>query len=160
MRKTTTMLAITLAASLGIAGPAQADNLVDVVRNEGNFSMLLEALESTGLMETLASGGPYTLLAPSDEAFEKLSPNALKVLFQYSYKESLAEILQYHVIHGELTHEDIKQRGDSVDTMLGQSILISELDGMLLNDEARVVSSNRLADNGIVHVIDAVIFPE
>lgn len=160
MRNKSTFLAISLAASLGFTGPAQADNLVEVVRGEGNFSMLLEALESTGLMETLSSNGPFTLLAPTDEAFGKLNPDAVRIMFRSSYKEELADILQYHVIHGELTHENIRQRGESVDTMLGQSILISENGGVVLNDEARVISSNRLADNGIIHIIDMVLFPE
>ena len=160
MKIRTPFLAISLAASVGFTAPAQAETLVDVICNEGNFSMLLEALESTGMMDTLSSSGPYTLLAPTDEAFEKLNPNALRIMFQYSYKEELAEILQYHVIHGELTDTAVRDQGESVDTMLGQAILISENEGVFLNDEAKVVKSNRLADNGIVHVIDMVMFPE
>jgi uncharacterized surface protein with fasciclin (FAS1) repeats len=160
MRYKSSLLAMSLAVAVGAAGPVQADNLVELIRKEGNFSMFLEALESTGMMETLTSQGPFTLLAPSDEAFQKLNPNALKIMFQYSYKEELAELLQYHVIPGEYTKEDIQQFGDSLETMLGEPILVSATDDLLLNEEAKVTSSNRLADNGIVHVIDTLVFPE
>jgi len=146
------------AALLGTAPFAAAESLLEHVEGTGDFSILLEALETSGFRQVLDGAGPYTLFAPNDAAFNKLRPATLKIMLSPGNREQLAEIMKYHVVEGNV---DLTAAGqETVISMLGQPIALGNADGISLNDESVVIQSGIVTDNGVIHVIDSVIFPE
>lgn len=130
-------------------------NLIDTAINAGNFNTLVEALKSAGLDKTLQGPGPYTVFAPSDEAFSRM-PESIRIAIT-SNKEALAELLTYHVVTGEVTGSDVA-RLKSAETVQGSTITIDTSNGVKV-DGANVVTADIRASNGIIHVIDAVMVP-
>lgn len=130
--------------------------IVDVAVDNG-FSTLVAAVQAAGLVETLEGDGPFTVFAPTDEAFAALPEGTLESLLEDP--EALAEILTYHVVSGEVLAEDVVGL-DSAATVQGGDIAIEVVDGgVVLNGNANVVATDVLASNGVVHVIDQVILP-
>ncbi len=130
--------------------------IVDVaVANE--FNTLVAAVQAAGLVETLQGDGPFTVFAPTDEAFAALPEGTLDGLLEDP--EALAEILTYHVVAGEVLAEDVVGL-DAATTVQGSDIAIEVVDGgVVLNGSSNVVATDVKASNGVVHVIDAVILP-
>lgn len=148
------------------AVPAQADNpkdpnkptknIVETAEAAGNFTILKKALAETGLLETLKSGN-YTVFAPTDEAFKKLPPNALELLM--ADEEGLKRILLYHVVEGKMMSADVVKQSE-VRTMQGSKAPIKvKENGKVKIDGSRIVQTDILAANGVIHVIDTVITP-
>ncbi len=136
--------------------------ITDVVASNPDFSTLLAAVQAAGLGETLAGEGPYTVFAPTDEAFAALPEGTLDSLLQPKNKEQLTGILTYHVVDGKVMAADV-QPGD-VTTLNGGSFAVSVEDGnVVLTDAsggtAQVVQTDVPASNGVIHVIDAVLLP-
>jgi len=159
----TSTLALATALLIGSAAPAAAQyndmnekNIVETAVEAGSFNTLATALEAAGLVETLANGGPFTVFAPTDEAFAKLPEGTLDALLQD--KERLTAILTYHVVPGEVTAEQVVGL-DSAETVNGEEISISVVDGTVMIDDATVTQADIRASNGIIHVIDSVILP-
>lgn len=140
----------------GGLGPAPEANIVEVAAENGNFDILVQALQDAGLAETLEQEGPiFTVFAPTDEAFEALPEGTLENLTP----EQLAEILQFHVINGEIESGDLAASQD-VETLLGEEILVEADGGVLVNGYSNVVTADVEAANGIIHAVDAVLLPE
>ena len=130
-------------------------NIVDTAREAGSFTTLLAAVEAAGLDETLAEGGPFTVFAPSDEAFATLPPGTVESLL--SDPDRLAAVLTYHVVPGRVTAADVAALS-SATTVQGGDLPISSDGGVHVGD-ASVVSADIEASNGLIHVIDRVLLP-
>lgn len=151
-----TLGAIASMAAPAVAGYAKKD-IVDTAANAGTFETLLTAAEAAGLVDTLKGEGPFTVFAPSDEAFAALPAGTVEDLLKPENKEKLASILTYHVVSGEFMSTDLKD--DMVKTTVQGGDLIVDLDdGVKIND-ATVVTADIDASNGVIHVIDKVILP-
>jgi uncharacterized surface protein with fasciclin (FAS1) repeats len=132
-------------------------DIVDTALSAGNFSTLAAALGAAGLIEALKSEGPFTVFAPTDDAFAKIPPQALSELLQPENKEKLTAILTYHVVPGRVTAHQVANL-NSATTLQGQTVKISKQDGVKIND-AKVIAPDVEATNGIIHVIDTVLMP-
>ena len=134
---------------------ASEQNIVDIAVSNGSFQVLVDALKSAGLVET---EGPFTVFAPTDEAFGKLPQDAVKELLQPKNKEVLVKILRYHVVPNEVLSKDL-QSGE-VKSLDGTpiSVKVDPTTGVMVND-ARVTTPDVKASNGVIHIIDNVILP-
>ena len=132
-------------------------DIVDTALSVGNFSTLAAALGAAGLIEPLKREGPFTVFAPTDDAFAKIPPQVLSELLQPENKEKLTAILTYHVVPGRVTAQEVANL-NSVTTLQGQTVKISKQDGVKIND-AKVITTGVEATNGIIHVIDTVLMP-
>lgn len=131
------------------------ENIIDTAINAGSFSTLIDALKTAELVETLQGSGPFTVFAPSDDAFAKI-PEKIRAAI-IGDKEALTELLSYHVVQGEVSAADVAQL-DSATTIQGSAIAIDASNGVKV-DGANVVTADIRASNGIIHVIDAVLIP-
>ena len=132
-------------------------DIVDTALSAGNFSTLATALRAAGLIEALKGEGPFTVFAPTDDAFAKISPETLSELLQPENKEKLTAILTYHVVPERVTAQEVANL-NSATTLQGQTVKISKQDGVKIND-AKVITPDVEATNGIIHVIDTVLMP-
>jgi len=134
------------------------DNVLDVARSAGRFEKLLAAVKAAGLSDALAGDGPFTVFAPTDEAFEKLGSRKLKSLLQPENKKALAEILKYHVVPANITAKQAVTAGEAK-TLQGSTVEAKIRDGRLEIGGAKVIATDIPAGNGIIHVIDSVLIP-
>jgi uncharacterized surface protein with fasciclin (FAS1) repeats len=132
------------------------DNIVDTAVGTGKFKTLVKAVQAAGLAETLAKGGPFTVFAPTDAAFGAIPSKTLKGLLKD--KSALSGILTYHVVPGRLLAKDVLSK-PWIGTVQGQSLRVEMKNGKPMIDGARIVATDVIAGNGIVHVIDAVVTP-
>lgn len=136
---------------------AELGDIVQVATEAGSFTTLLEAATAAGLVETLQGDGPFTVFAPTDDAFAALPEGTLEGLL--ADPEALKEILLYHVVSGKVTSDQVVDL-TSADSVAGPAIAIAVKDGkVVLNDSATVVTTDIETKNGVIHVIDAVILP-
>lgn len=148
----------TLVASflaIGMALSAQAKDIVDTAVGAGTFKTLATALGAADLVPTLKGKGPFTVFAPTDEAFAKIPKADLDALLKD--KKKLAAVLTYHVVPGKVMAADVK--AGKVKTVQGSEITISTMGGVMVNN-AKVIKTDIVADNGVIHVIDTVIMPK
>ncbi len=132
-------------------------DIVDVAVAAGSFNTLAAALQAAGLVETLKGTGPFTVFAPTDEAFAKLPEGTVEALLKD--KEKLTAILTYHVVAGRVTSGQVVKM-DAAQTVNGKSVTIRVKDGKVMIDDATVIKADVEATNGVIHVIDRVILPE
>jgi uncharacterized surface protein with fasciclin (FAS1) repeats len=132
-------------------------DIVDTALSAGNFSTLATALGAAGLIEALKGEGPFTVFAPTDDAFAKIPQQTLSELLQPENKEKLKAILTYHVVPGRVTSREVANL-NSATTLQGQMLKISKQDGVKIND-AKVIAPDVEATNGMIHVIDTVLMP-
>ena len=132
-------------------------NIVEVAVSAGTFKTLAAALEAADLVKVLQTDGPFTVFAPTDEAFAKLPEGTIDALLKD--KGKLTSILLYHVVSGKVMSEDVVKL-KAAKTVQGQSITIKVADGKVMADNAKVVATDISASNGVIHVIDSVILPE
>lgn len=130
-------------------------NLLETAAQAGQFKTLIEAIETAGLTQTLNAEGPFTILAPSDQAFSQLSNETWDGLKQNVPK--LKQVLFYHVLFGDVRAEDLAQIHEAP-TVEGSIVIVEQTDGIKVND-AQVTQMDILADNGVIHVIDTVLMP-
>jgi transforming growth factor-beta-induced protein len=136
---------------------AEVGDIADVAAGAGSFTTLLAAAEAAGLVDTLKSEGPFTVFAPTDEAFAALPAGTVEGLLEDP--EALKQILLYHVVQGKVTADQVVSL-TSADSVAGPAIKIAVVDGkVMLNDSATVVTPDVMASNGVIHVIDQVILP-
>ena len=139
------------------AAPAEKD-IVDTAVGAGSFKTLAAALKAADLVETLKGKGPFTVFAPTDEAFAKLPEGTVESLLKPENKEKLVAILTYHVVAGKVEAKDaVKLK--SAKTVNGASFVINVSDAGVMVDKAKVVKTDIQCTNGVIHVIDAVILP-
>jgi uncharacterized surface protein with fasciclin (FAS1) repeats len=148
-----TLIATVLA--LGAAFSVQAKDIVDTAVGAGNFKTLATALTAAGLIDTLKGKGPFTVFAPTDAAFAKIPKADLDALLKD--KAKLTAVLTYHVVAGKVMAADVK--AGKVKTVQGSEITISTTGGVMV-DKAKVTTTDIVADNGVIHVIDSVIMPK
>jgi len=135
---------------------AAPGTIVDIAAGAADFSTLVAAATAAGLVDTLNGEGPFTVFAPTDEAFAALPPGLVDALLLPENKDVLAKILTYHVVPGTVMAADIAD-GD-VATVEGQNVTLSTMDGVTVNG-VKVISADIVASNGVVHVIEGVIVP-
>ena len=148
--------------SLLIAGDHHKNNsskkdIVTIAVDAGNFQTLATALTEAGFIETLQGDGPFTVFAPTDEAFAKLPEGTIESLLQD--KETLNKILLYHVVPGEVTSKDVVKL-KKAETLEGDYINIKSSDAGVMINNSKVITVDIMASNGIIHVIDTVLIPE
>jgi len=163
-RKITTGLIA--AVALGSVSPAAAQSyvqettpdIVEIATSAGSFNTLVAAVKAAGLVETLQGDGPFTVFAPTDEAFAKLPAGTLEDLLKPENRERLQAILTYHVVPGRVMAKDVVSM-NSAATVQGQSLTVSVENGTAMVDNARIVQTDITARNGVIHVIDSVVIP-
>jgi uncharacterized surface protein with fasciclin (FAS1) repeats len=145
---------------LGPQQTAKPANIVETAVAAGQFKTLAAALEAAGLVDALTGDGPFTVFAPTDEAFAKLPAGTVESLLKPENKEKLKSILLYHVVPGSVTAKQVMQlNGRTVKTLEGSSIKVTTVHGVTI-DNARVTKTDIHASNGVIHVIDTVLMPK
>ena len=134
-------------------------DIVDTAVAAGSFTTLAKALTAAELIETLKSAGPFTVFAPTDEAFAKLPAGTLGDLLMPQNKAKLKGILTYHVVAGKVTAADVVKL-QTAKTVNGQELKITVKDGTVMVDNAKVTKTDIMCTNGVIHVIDAVVLPK
>lgn len=134
-------------------------DIVDTAVSAGSFKTLTTALKAAGLVETLKGKGPFTVFAPTDEAFAKLPAGTVESLLKPANKQKLTAILTYHVVAGNVKAADVIKLS-SAKTLNGQSVTIKTASGKVLINGATVVKADIAATNGTIHVIDTVLMPK
>jgi len=140
------------------AAPAPKD-IVDSAVAAGSFKTLAAALQAAGLVDTLKGPGPFTVFAPTDDAFAKLPAGTIDSLLKPENKDQLVKILTYHVVSGKVLAADVLKL-DSAKTVQGGSLSIKVTDGKVTVDNATVTKTDIVASNGVIHVIDSVMLPK
>jgi uncharacterized surface protein with fasciclin (FAS1) repeats len=130
--------------------------IIDTATDAGKFTTLLNALKAAGFTQTLRGTDPYTVFAPTDEAFKRLAPGALNALLKDTKK--LKAVLSYHIVSGTVAANDVKA-GD-IKTIEGTPLLAALVDGKVTVNGAKIVQADIDASNGVIHAIDAVIMPK
>ena len=157
-----TFLALATAASVATGSASFADghskDIVDTAVGAGSFGTLVAAVEAAGLVETLKGEGPFTVFAPTDDAFAALPEGTVENLLKPENKDQLTAILTYHVVPGKVMSGDLSN-DMSATTVQGGDVKIMTEGGVTVNG-ANVVTADVEASNGVIHVIDAVILPE
>lgn len=154
----TEMTNATSGTVMTVAHTEMGDNIVVTASKAGAFNTLLAAAKAAGLAEALMGGGPFTVFAPTDDAFAKLPKGTVESLLKPENKHKLAAILKYHVVSGELTARDVTRLSGAT-SLNGQRINFASSNGGVSIDAANVVTANIECSNGIIHVIDSVILP-
>ena len=137
---------------------AASGDLVAVASGAGSFNTLVAAVKAAGLVETLQGKGPFTIFAPTDEAFAKLPPGTVENLLKPENKDQLIAILTYHVVAGKVMAADVKTM--QAKTVNGKELSIKVADGKVTVDSAKVTKTDVAASNGVIHVIDTVVLPK
>ncbi|HXF15562.1 MAG TPA: fasciclin domain-containing protein [Burkholderiales bacterium] len=135
---------------------AFAADIVDTAVSAGQFKTLVKAVQEAGLVDTLKSKGPFTVFAPTDEAFAKLPAGTLDALLKD--KQKLAAVLTYHVVPGRVMAAQVKP--GQVKTVEGQSLTVTTMNGAVMVNNAKVLKTDIVASNGVIHVIDTVVLPQ
>ncbi len=163
-KKLTAILSLVV-ASLAFTTVSYADShgmkkdIVEVAAENGSFNTLVAALEAAELVETLKGEGPFTVFAPTDEAFANLPDGTLDMLLMPENKDQLVSVLTYHVVSGKVNAADVVKL-ESADTVQGEQLMIKTTDGDVMVNNAKVVMTDVEASNGVIHVIDTVLLPE
>ena len=147
------------AVALAVASQASAADIVDTAV-QANFNTLVAAVKAAGLVDTLKGPGPFTVFAPTDEAFAKLPAGTLENLLKPENKAQLVKILTYHVVSGKVMSDTLAGKMTAVTTVEGEPLEIDGRSGGVMVDNAKVVSADIAADNGVIHVIDTVVMPK
>jgi len=133
-----------------------AGDIVDTAVSAGKFNTLVTAVKAAGLVDALKSKGPFTVFAPTDEAFAKLPKGTVEALLKD--KEKLTKILKYHVVSGAVTSSQVVKL-DSAPTLAGQKVSIQVSDAGVMINNAKVIKADLKVSNGVIHVIDTVLLP-
>lgn len=155
-----------IAGALAVVATAFAQdtmskNIVEIASANKDFSTLVTAVKAAGLVETLSGKGPFTVFAPTNEAFAKLPKGTVEDLLKPENKAKLTAILTYHVVGAKVMAADaIKMDGKSAKTVNGQEIAIKVKDGKVMVNDATVTTADIVASNGVIHVIDSVLLPK
>ncbi len=171
MKRTISRLALSLLAVVAVSGSAAAQQLAstsyggyekDIVETAvaaGSFQTLVAAVQAAGLVETLKGEGPFTVFAPTDDAFAKLPEGTVESLLKPENRDKLVAILTYHVVPGRLMASDVVG-SEYLKTVQGQMIKVSVKGSKAMVDNAVIVKTDIGTSNGVIHVIDSVILPE
>jgi len=139
--------------------PASTSNIVQTAVAAGSFTTLVAAVKAAGLAETLSGPGPFTVFAPTDDAFKKLPAGTVESLLKPENKAKLVKILTYHVVPGMLMAKDVVG-AKSLKTVEGQDLTVKVMGSMVHINGAMISKTDIVASNGVIHVIDSVILPK
>lgn len=156
MKRSIFVAGLLLCSFAGFTAFAQEKDIVDTAIAAGSFNTLVKAVQAAGLVDTLKGPGPFTVFAPTDEAFAKLPAGALDKLL--ANPDKLKAVLTYHVVSGTVMAADVKP--GRVPTVQGSSATLSVMGDKVMIDRANIVKTDILCSNGVIHVIDAVIMPK
>ncbi len=134
-------------------------DIVDVAVGNGSFNTLVAAVKAGGLVDTLKGEGPFTVFAPTDEAFAKLPDGTVDMLLKPENKDKLVAVLTYHVVAGKVMAADV-MKIDKATTIQGQNVMVSVKGGTVMINNAKVIAADVEASNGVIHVIDTVLLPK
>jgi uncharacterized surface protein with fasciclin (FAS1) repeats len=151
------MLLLTVGAMQSLAQQQPAKDVVDTATDAGTLKTLVKAIQEAGMTAALKGQGPFTVFAPTDEAFAKLPPGTLDTLMQD--KQKLSALLSAHVVSGRLLAADVTKM-QSAKTVNGQEVTFTMKDGASMVNNAKIIKADVLASNGVIHVIDTVIMPK
>jgi uncharacterized surface protein with fasciclin (FAS1) repeats len=156
-----TLVAVVLVVAVSGSTVVRAEtrDIVDTAVAAGSFKTLAKALDAAGLVTTLKGAGPFTVFAPTDEAFAKLPAGTLETLLKPENREKLRRILTYHVVSGKVMASDAMKL-QSAKAVSGDTITVKAQNGVVHVDSATVTSADVTASNGVIHVIDSVILPK
>ena len=157
MIKTLGIAALALLATVASAGPKK--DIVETANAAGSFKTLVKALDAAGLTDTLKGPGPFTVFAPTDEAFAKLPAGTLDELLKPENRDKLRAILTYHVVPGAVDSSEVAKL-NSAKTVQGSEVMVAVTSAGVMVDKAKVITPDVRASNGIIHVIDSVILPD
>lgn len=149
---------VTAFAAPALRAEPASKTVVEIAAGADDFSTLVAAVKAAGLVETLSGDGPFTIFAPTNEAFAKLPEGTVETLLKPENKDKLTGILTYHVVAGKVMAADVK--AGKVATVNGKEATIEVKDGAVMIDGAKVVKTDLVGKNGVIHVIDSVILPE
>jgi uncharacterized surface protein with fasciclin (FAS1) repeats len=149
------IMLLTIGASKAFAGSHEKD-IVDTAVAAGSFNTLVTAIKEAGLVETLKGKGPFTVFAPTDEAFAKIPKDQLNALL--ADKKKLTAVLTYHVVPGKAVAADVKS--GPLETVQGQTLKVDVSSMGVQVDNAKVIKTDVMASNGVIHVIDTVLMPK
>jgi uncharacterized surface protein with fasciclin (FAS1) repeats len=152
----TLLVGVCMGASNSMDTPPGGKNIVDTAIAAGNFKTLVTALQAAGLADTLKGDGPFTVFAPTDEAFAKIPKDQLNALM--ANKTLLIALLTYHVVPGKVMSTDLKN-GMMIKTVPGENLIISLANGGVMVNDAKVVQADIVSTNGVIHAIDTVLIP-
>ncbi|MEL6838498.1 MAG: fasciclin domain-containing protein [Pseudomonadota bacterium] len=152
------ILAAGAAVAAACAPMTSEPDIVDIAASNGNFNTLVAAVTAADLVDTLKSEGPFTVFAPTDEAFAKLPAGTVDNLLLPENKDQLTAILTYHVVPGAVTSDQLAGQRLSVATVNGEEVHIDGTNGVMV-DDATVTTADIIASNGVIHVIDSVLLP-
>ncbi|WP_299397317.1 fasciclin domain-containing protein [Pelagibius sp.] len=156
-----TLFAAAVAAPLALSSiAAKAADIVDTAVEAGQFETLVAAVQAAGLVETLKGDGPFTVFAPTDEAFAKLPEGTVENLLKPENKDQLVAILTYHVVPGKVMSGDIAGKMTEATTVQGSELTIDAMKGGVQVEEAQVIQADIETSNGVIHVIDTVVLPQ
>lgn len=153
------LVSLTLSTTAYAGHHGMKKDIVDVATTNGSFTTLVAAVKAAGLVDTLKGDGPFTVFAPTDEAFAKLPAGTIEKLLKNENKDKLAAILTYHVVAGKVMASDVVKLA-SADTIQGEPVNISTSNGAVMINNATVVTPDIKASNGVIHVIDTVLLPK
>lgn len=153
------MIAAAAFAAVAVPSTVRAADIVDTAVSAGNFNTLVAAVQAAGLVETLKGEGPFTVFAPTDEAFARLPAGTVEDLLKPENREQLQAILTYHVVPGKVMSSDLVGKATTATTVQGGEVDIDATGSAVKVDEATVTQADIAASNGVIHVIDAVIMP-
>lgn len=134
-------------------------DIVDVAAENGSFTTLVAAVKAAGLVETLKGDGPFTVFAPTDEAFAALPEGTVDMLLKPENKDKLVAVLTYHVVPGKIMATEVMKL-NSAETVQGEAVMIAIDDGNVMINNAKVAMPDVEASNGVIHVIDKVLLPK
>jgi uncharacterized surface protein with fasciclin (FAS1) repeats len=157
--KTIAAAAVAVALSMSATQAPDKTDIVQTAISNGSFKTLVAAVKAAGLVETLKGSGPFTVFAPTDEAFAKLPGGTVENLLKPENKKQLVAILTYHVVPGKVMSNDIVGKKTMAKSVEGEEISIDATNGVKV-DNAKVVKADVEASNGVIHVIDTVIMPK
>lgn len=158
LRSKLAILAGMFVVCVGAANAAEMKDIVDTAVGAGSFKTLAAALGAADLVNTLKGEGPFTVFAPTDEAFAKLPAGTVEDLLKPENKAKLVSILTYHVVAGKVTAKQAMKL-HTAKTVNGSSFMLKSAMGALMVDNAKVVKADIMCTNGVIHVIDSVILP-
>lgn len=154
-----TFMGAAAAVALALPMKAQAADIVDTAVSVGSFNTLVAAVQAAGLVDTLKGKGPFTVFAPTDEAFAALPEGTVETLLMPENKDQLVAILTYHVVPAKVMSGDIAGKRAKVLTVQGERLSVNAKNGVKV-DGANVVQADIEASNGVIHVVDTVLIPE
>jgi uncharacterized surface protein with fasciclin (FAS1) repeats len=152
------IVAFAISLSTGMAGKGYQKDIVDTAVANEDFSTLVAAVKAAGLVDTLKSDGPFTVFAPTNDAFAKLPEGTVATLLKPENKDKLVAILTYHVIPGKVMAKDVKPM--AAKTVQGEKVNFTKKYGKVKINDATIVATDIETSNGVIHVIDTVILPE